>query len=40
MTPKQEGHKSKIENKEKEAFVGYSNDHAGDVYRFFDLASK
>ena len=41
MTPKQEEHKSKIESKGKEAiFVGYSNDHAGDVHRFFDLASK
>ena len=41
MTPEQEGHKSKIENKGKEIiFVGYSNDHAGDVYRFFDLALK
>ena len=41
MTPKKEGHKSKIENQGKEAiFVGYSNDHAGDIYRFFDLASK
>ena len=41
MTPKQEGHKSKIENKGKKAiFVCYSNDHAGDIYRFFDLASK
>ena len=41
MTPKQEGHKSNIENKGKEAiFVGYSNDQAGDVCRFFNLASK
>ena len=32
MTPKQEGHKSKIENKGKEVIpVGYSNDHAGDI---------
>ena len=41
MTPKQEGYKSKIGNKgEKAIFVGYSNDHAGDVYKFFHLASN
>ena len=41
MTPKQEGHKSKIENKGNEAiFVGYSNDHAGDLYGFYDIAFK
>ena len=41
MITKQVGYVYKIENKGKEAiFVGYSNDHAGDVYRFFDLASK
>ena len=41
MTPMHEGHKSKTENKRKEViFAGYSNDHARDVYRFFDLASK
>ena len=41
MTPKQEGHKSKTENKGKEAiFVRHSNDHTGDVYRFFNFTSK
>ena len=40
-TPMQEEHKSKIENKGKEDFfVRYSNDHAGDVYRFYNLVSK
>ena len=37
LTPKQEGNNSKIENKGKEII---SNDHAGDVYIFFNLASK
>ena len=37
MSPKQEGHKSKIEKKGKEAiFVGYSNDNTRHVYRFFN----
>ena len=32
MTLKQEGYKSKMENKGKKAiFVGYSNNHPGDV---------
>ena len=39
--PAQEGHKSKIANRGKEAiFVGYSNNHTGDVYRFYDVESK
>ena len=41
VAPKQEGHTSKIVNKgEEDILDGYSNDHAGDVYRFSDLASK
>ena len=38
---KQEGHKSKIEDRGKEAiFVRYSNTHAGDDFQFFDIAPK
>ena len=41
MFHKQEGHKSKIDNRGKEAiFVGYSKTHAGDVFQFFDIATK
>ena len=41
MVHKQVGHKSKIEDGGKEAiFVGYSNNHAGDVFQFFDNATK
>ena len=41
MVPKQEGHKSKIEDRGKEAiFVGYSNNHGRDVFQFFDIATK
>ena len=39
MTPKQEGHESKIENRGKEAiFVDCSNDHPGDVYKFYNIS--
>ena len=41
MVHKQEGHKSKIEDRGKEAiFVGYSNTHAGDAFQFSDIATK
>ena len=41
MTPKQEGHNSILEIKGKEAiFVGYTNDHTGGEYIFYDIASK
>ena len=41
MVHKQEGHKSKIKDRGKETiFVGYLNTHAGDVFQFFDIATK
>ena len=41
MIHKQEGHKSKIKDRGREAiFVGYSNMYAGDVFQFFDITTK
>ena len=41
MVHKQEGHKLKTEDRGKEAiFVGYLNNPTGDIFQFFNIATK
>ena len=41
LSHKQIGYKSKMSDKGKEAFfVGYTTEHAGDVYRMYDPRTK